>query len=155
MHLCKCTGTMFDHLQLLLEYCSLSGWPSQLSAVCFDSRICWWSNDTNRSSVPILLFKVCALSIKFVSVFSVKSSSLEVFEQPFFLTFRCQSLTWAPCLYGMGQLPLFICPPPLLINLLPPLFPFFYWQEAHGWRQDWKNVNFFWREAQQRKSPND
>ena len=59
-------------------------------------------------------------------IFSVKSSSLEVFEQPFFLTFRCQSLTWAPCFYGMGQLPLFICPPPpYLINLLPPLFTFF------------------------------
>jgi hypothetical protein len=77
-------------------------------------------------------------------IFSVKSSSLEVFEQPFFLTFLCQSLTWAPCLYGMGQLPLFICPPPpLLINLLPPLFTFFHWQEAHGWRQDGKNVDFF------------
>ena len=35
----------------------------------FDSRICWWSNATNRSSVPILLFKVCALSIKFASNF--------------------------------------------------------------------------------------
>jgi len=66
-------------------------------------------------------------------IFSVKSSSLEVFEQPFFLTFLCQSLTWAPCLYGMGQLPLFICPPPpLLINLLPHLFTFFHRQEAHG-----------------------
>ncbi len=43
-------------------------------------------------------------------IFSVKISSLEVFEQPFFM-FRCQSLTWSPCLYGMGQLPLFICPP--------------------------------------------
>ncbi len=44
----------------------------------------------------------------------------------------------------MGQLPLFICPPlPLLINLLPPLFTFFHRQEAHGWRQDGKNVIFF------------
>ncbi len=76
---------------------------------------------TNRSLMPILLFKVCALLIKFASDFSVKSSSLEVFEQLFFLTFPCQSSTWAPCLYGMGQLPLFIClPPPLLINLILP-----------------------------------
>jgi hypothetical protein len=75
---------------------------------------------------------------------SVKSSSLEVFEQPLFLMFQCQSLTWAPCLYGMGQLPLSICPPPpLLINLLPPLFTFFHWQDIHGWRQDGKNVIFF------------
>jgi hypothetical protein len=75
--------------------------------------------------------------------FSVISSSLEVFEQPFFLMFRCQSLTWAPCLYGMGQLPLCICPsPPLLINLLPHLFTFFHRQEAHGWRQDGGNADF-------------
>ncbi len=44
----------------------------------------------------------------------------------------------------MGQLPLFICPPPpLLINLFPPLFSIFHRLEAHGWRQDGKNVNFF------------
>jgi len=69
MHLCKHTRTIFDRSQVILEYSSVSGWPSQLSAVCFDSRICWWSNATNRSSVPILLFKVCALSIKFASNF--------------------------------------------------------------------------------------
>jgi hypothetical protein len=67
---------------------------------------------TNRSLVLILLFKVCTLLIEFGSDFSVKSSSLEVFEQLFFLKFPCQSSTWAPCLYGMGQLPLFICLPP-------------------------------------------
>ncbi len=156
MHLCKQTGTFFDRLQVLLEYCSVLGWPSQLSAVCLNSRICWWSNNTNPSSVPILLFKVCALSIKFASDFSVKSSSLEVIEQPFFLTFWCQSLTWAPCLYGMGQLPLFICPPPpLLINLLPP--PLYFFSLAGGPRIEagWKECRFFLREAQQRKSPND
>ena len=69
MHLCKHTRTIFDCSQVILEYCSVSGWSSQLSAVCFDSRICWWSNATNRSSVPILLFKICALSIKFASIF--------------------------------------------------------------------------------------
>ncbi len=78
---------------------------------------------TNRSLVLILLFKVCTLLIKFASDFSVKSSSLEVIEQLSFLTFPCQSSTWAPCLYGMGQLPLFICPPPLLS--FPPLLDFF------------------------------
>ncbi len=60
-------------------------------------------------------------------IFSVKSSSLEVFEQLSFLTFPCQSSTWAPCLYVMGQLPLFIClTPPLLTNLLllPPFLTF-------------------------------
>jgi hypothetical protein len=31
---------------------------------------------------------------------------------------------------------------PLLINLLPHLFIFFHRQEAHGWRQDGKNVDF-------------
>jgi hypothetical protein len=46
--------------------------------------------------------------------------------------------------------PFYMPPPPLLINLLSPLF--FHWQEAHGWRQDGKNVDFFWQEAQQRKS---
>jgi hypothetical protein len=77
---------------------------------------------TNRSLVLILLFKVCTLLIKFASDFSVKSISLEMFEQLSFLTFPCQSSTWAPCLYGMGQLPLFICPPPLSS---PPLLDFF------------------------------
>ncbi len=145
MHLCKCTGTMFDCSQLLLEYCSLSGWPTQLSAVCFDSRICWWSNPTNRTSasVLILLFKVCALSIKFASDFLVKSSSLEVSEQPFFdVSMSKFNLGPMPLWHGAAS-PLYMPPPPpLLINLLPPLFPFFHRQEAHGWRQDGKNVIF-------------
>jgi hypothetical protein len=79
---------------------------------------------TNRSLVLILLFKVCTLLIKFASDFSVKSSSLEVFEQLSFLMLPCQSSTWAPCLYGMGQLPLFICPPPPLLP--PPFLTFFH-----------------------------
>jgi hypothetical protein len=78
---------------------------------------------TNCSLMLILLFKVCTPLIKFASDFSVKSSSLEVFEQLSFLTFPCQSSTWAPCLYGMGHLPLFICPPPPL--LLTPSWLFF------------------------------
>jgi hypothetical protein len=73
---------------------------------------------TNRSLVLILLFKICTLLIKFASDFSVKSSSLEVFEQLSFLTFPCQNSTWAPCLYGMGQLPLFICPLFLRLSLI-------------------------------------
>jgi hypothetical protein len=79
---------------------------------------------TNRSLVLILLFKVCTLLIKFASDFSVKSISLEMFEQLSFLTFPCQSSTWAPCLYGMGQLPLFICPPPP--SPPPPFLTFFH-----------------------------
>ncbi len=99
-----------------------------------------------RTDLPVKLLRFAHSLSSLKVVFSVKSSLLEVFEQPFLLTFWCQSLTWAPCLYGMGQLPLFICPPPpLLINLLPPLFTFFHWQEAHGWRQDGKNVVFFGR----------
>ena len=43
-----------------------------------------------------------------------------------------------------GSFPSSYAPPPsLLINLLPPLFTFFHWQDAHGWRQDGKNVDFF------------
>jgi hypothetical protein len=63
--------------------------------------------------------------IKFASDFSVKSSSLKVFEQLSFLTFPCQSSTLAPCLYGMGQLPLFICPPPPP-SPPPPFLTFFH-----------------------------
>ncbi len=42
-----------------------------------------------------------------------------------------------------GSFPsLYAPPPPLLINLFPHLINFFHRQEAHGWRQDGKNVDF-------------
>ncbi len=56
-----------------------------------------------------------------------------------------------PLWHGAAS-PLYIPPPPLLINLLPPLFTFFHWQEAHGWRQDGKNVNFFGRRPNEGKA---
>ncbi len=47
-----------------------------------------------------------------------------------------------PLWHGAAS-PLYMPPTPLLINLIPPLFTFFHWQEAHGWRQDRKNINYF------------
>ena len=156
MHLCKQTGTIFDCSQVLLEYCSVLGWPLQLSAVCFDSRICWWSNITNCSSVPILLFKVCTLSIKFASDFSVKSSSLEVSEQPFFDASMSKfNLGPMPLWHGAAS-PLYMPPPPpLLINLLPPPLYFFSLTGGPQMEAGWKECHFSWQEAQRRKNPND
>ena len=75
-------------------------------------------------------------------IFLVKSSSLEVSEQPFFdVSMSKFNLGPMPLWHGAAS-PLYMPPPPLLINLLPPLFTFFHWQEAHGWRQDGKNVIF-------------
>jgi hypothetical protein len=51
-----------------------------------------------------------------------------------------------------GSFPSLYAPPPLLINLLLPLFTFFHRQEAHGWRQDGKNVNFFGRRPNKGKA---
>jgi hypothetical protein len=48
--------------------------------------------------------------------------------------------------------PLYMLPPPLLYNLLPPVFTFFHQQEAHGWRQDGKNVDFFGRKPNKGKA---
>jgi hypothetical protein len=75
-------------------------------------------------------------------IFLVKSSLLEVSEQPIFDVLMSKLYLGPMPLWHGAASPLYMPPPPLLINLLPPLFNFFHRQEAHGWRQDGKNVIF-------------
>jgi len=66
-------------------------------------------------------------------IFSVKSSSLEVFEQLSFFDVLMSKFNLGPMpLWHGAASPLYMPPPPLLVNLLSHLFTFFHWQEAHG-----------------------
>jgi hypothetical protein len=64
--------------------------------------------------------------------FLVKSSSLEVFEQRFFDVSMSKFYLGPMPLWHGAASPLYMPPPPLLVNLLSHLFTFFHWQEAHG-----------------------
>jgi hypothetical protein len=67
---------------------------------------------TNRSLVLILFFEVRTLLIKFASDFSVKSSSLEVFEQLCFLTFHVKVQLGPHAFMAWGSFPFLYAPPP-------------------------------------------
>ena len=67
-----------------------------------------------------------------------------MFEQLSFFDVLMSKFNLGPMpLWHGAASPLYMPPPPLLVNLLSHLFTFFHWQEAHGWRQDAKNVDFF------------
>jgi hypothetical protein len=109
MHLCKRTGTIAHNYSLNIAVYQVDPCSSQQYVLIRE-----FVGDPMLPTAPLFPFFSLRFAHSLSSLqvfFSVKSSSLEVFEQPLFLMFLCQSLTWAPCLYGMGQLPLFICPP--------------------------------------------